>query len=69
MGNLHPVTRTRERIENFFRSVGFNVAEGPEIEDEYYNFEALNIPEHHPARAMHDTFYFDDKKVLRQSRV
>mgnify|MGYP001209308207 CR=1 FL=1 len=65
VGGLHPITRTIERIEDLFRAVGFNVAEGPEVEDDYHNFEALNIPAHHPARAMHDTFYFDAKHVLR----
>ncbi len=64
-GGIHPVTRTLERIEELFRRVGFDVAEGPEVEDDYHNFEALNIPEHHPARAMHDTFYFPDGRVLR----
>jgi phenylalanyl-tRNA synthetase alpha chain len=64
-GGLHPITRVLERIENFFRSVGYDVVEGPEIEDDYHNFEALNIPAHHPARAMHDTFYFDPDTVLR----
>jgi phenylalanyl-tRNA synthetase alpha chain len=64
-GGLHPVTRTMERIESFFTGVGFEVAEGPEIEDDYHNFEALNIPAHHPARAMHDTFYIDEHTVLR----
>jgi phenylalanyl-tRNA synthetase alpha chain len=64
-GGLHPITRTLERIENFFAQVGFSVAEGPEIEDDFHNFEALNIPEHHPARAMLDTFYFADGRVLR----
>ncbi len=64
-GTIHPVTRTLERIEELFRRVGFEVAEGPEVEDDYHNFEALNIPEHHPARAMHDTFYFEDGRVLR----
>ncbi len=62
---LHPVTTTLRRIEQIFSSVGFNVVEGPEIEDDYHNFEALNIPAHHPARAMHDTFYFDAHTVLR----
>jgi phenylalanyl-tRNA synthetase alpha chain len=62
---LHPVSRTLQRIETLFRSAGFEVAEGPEIEDDYHNFEALNIPEHHPARAMHDTFYFDQHLLLR----
>ena len=65
VGGLHPVTRTMERIENFFRGIGFDVASGPEIEDDYHNFEALNIPEHHPARAMQDTFYFNANTVLR----
>jgi len=64
-GGLHPVTRTMQRIEEIFASAGFAVAEGPEIEDDYHNFEALNIPAHHPARAMHDTFYFDDGTLLR----
>jgi phenylalanyl-tRNA synthetase alpha chain len=64
-GGLHPVTRTLERIEDFFTQVGFDVAEGPEIEDDFHNFEALNIPAHHPARAMQDTFYFGDGRVLR----
>ncbi len=64
-GGLHPVTRTMQRIETLFSQLGFNVAEGPEIEDDYHNFEALNIPAHHPARAMHDTFYFDARTLLR----
>ncbi|MGV6816648.1 MAG: phenylalanine--tRNA ligase subunit alpha [Thiotrichales bacterium] len=64
-GGLHPVTLTIERITDLFREVGFTVAEGPEIEDEFHNFEALNIPAHHPARAMHDTFYFGDGRLLR----
>ena len=64
-GGLHPVTRTIERIEDFFTPIGFEVVEGPEIEDDYHNFEALNIPAHHPARAMHDTFYIDASTVLR----
>lgn len=64
-GGLHPVTRTIERIESIFTSAGFSVVEGPEIEDDYHNFEALNIPAHHPARAMHDTFYFDATTLLR----
>ncbi|HFD80806.1 MAG TPA: phenylalanine--tRNA ligase subunit alpha [Gammaproteobacteria bacterium] len=64
-GGLHPVTRTLQRIEKLFAGMGFEVAEGPEIEDDYHNFEALNIPEHHPARAMHDTFYIDAHRVLR----
>ncbi|MBU2023750.1 MAG: phenylalanine--tRNA ligase subunit alpha [Gammaproteobacteria bacterium] len=65
VGGLHPVTRTMERIETFFRGIGFDVASGPEIEDDYHNFEALNIPAHHPARAMQDTFYFNPSTVLR----
>lgn len=64
-GSLHPVTRIRERIEALFISEGFSVVEGPEIESDYYNFEALNFPAHHPARAMHDTFYFEDGTLLR----
>lgn len=64
-GSIHPVTRTMERIEAFFSKVGFHVEQGPEIEDDYHNFEALNIPGHHPARAMHDTFYFDANTLLR----
>jgi len=65
MGGLHPVTRTLHRIESLFAKAGFEVETGPEIEDDWHNFEALNIPETHPARAMHDTFYFDDQTVLR----
>lgn len=64
-GTLHPVTRTMQRIEDFFTACGYSVEEGPEIEDDYHNFEALNIPSHHPARAMHDTFYFDKNTLLR----
>ena len=64
-GGLHPVTRTIERIEKLFLSMGFSIAEGPEIEDDYHNFEALNIPGNHPARAMHDTFYFSEHLLLR----
>ena len=64
-GGLHPVTRTLQRIEELFVPLGFAVEEGPEIEDDYHNFEALNIPAHHPARAMHDTFYFDAHTLLR----
>lgn len=64
-GGLHPVTLTLRRIKKIFGSAGFLAEEGPEIEDEYHNFEALNIPEHHPARAMHDTFYFDEHTLLR----
>jgi phenylalanyl-tRNA synthetase alpha chain len=65
VNGLHPVTITLRRISQIFASVGFSVEEGPEIEDDYHNFEALNIPAHHPARAMHDTFYFDAHTVLR----
>ncbi|MEY3037949.1 MAG: hypothetical protein RL143_516 [Pseudomonadota bacterium] len=65
LGGLHPVTKTMDRIEAFFSRIGYSVAEGPEIEDDYHNFEALNIPSHHPARAMHDTFYFDAHQLLR----
>lgn len=64
-GGLHPITRTLQRIETLFSGMGFEIAEGPEIEDDYHNFEALNIPPSHPARAMHDTFYFDEHTVLR----
>jgi len=64
-GGLHPVSLTIERIRQLFQSVGYSVAEGPEIEDDYHNFEALNIPGHHPARAMHDTFYINPNTVLR----
>ncbi|PHR52037.1 MAG: phenylalanine--tRNA ligase subunit alpha [Cycloclasticus sp.] len=65
VGGVHPVTRTMRRIEQIFNSVGFDVATGPEVEDDFHNFEALNIPSHHPARAMHDTFYFDEHTLLR----
>ena len=64
-GGLHPVTRTLDRIERIFSAVGYKVEQGPEIEDNYHNFDALNIPPHHPARAMHDTFYIDEGNVLR----
>jgi phenylalanyl-tRNA synthetase alpha chain len=64
-GGLHPVTRTRLRIERIFAQAGFQVATGPEVEDDFHNFEALNIPKNHPARAMHDTFYFPDGRLLR----
>ncbi len=64
-GNLHPVTRTLNRIEDIFTRAGYSVEQGPEVEDDFHNFEALNIPSHHPARAMHDTFYVDDHHVLR----
>lgn len=65
LGGLHPVTKTMRRIEQFFSKAGYSIEVGPEIEDDYHNFEALNIPGHHPARAMHDTFYFDAKTLLR----
>ena len=64
-GGLHPVTQVLNRIEELFIGSGYQVVTGPEVEDEYHNFEALNIPEHHPARAMHDTFYFGDGSLLR----
>lgn len=64
-GGLHPVSRTIERIQTIFQAAGYSVAVGPEIEDDYHNFGALNIPDHHPARAMHDTFYIDPGTVLR----
>lgn len=64
-GTLHPITQTTERMRQFFVQAGFSVATGPEVESDYYNFEALNIPDHHPARAMHDTFYFDAHYLLR----
>ncbi|MCC7461404.1 MAG: phenylalanine--tRNA ligase subunit alpha [Gammaproteobacteria bacterium] len=64
-GGLHPITRTRQRIETLFRRAGFEVAEGPEVEDDFHNFAALNIPANHPARAMHDTFYLRDGRLLR----
>jgi phenylalanyl-tRNA synthetase alpha chain len=62
---LHPITLTLQRIESLFEQIGFDVVEGPEVEDDYHNFEALNIDEDHPARAMHDTFYFPDGRLLR----
>jgi phenylalanyl-tRNA synthetase alpha chain len=64
-GGLHPITRTLERIEAIFRGAGFSVHDGPQVEDDFHNFTALNIPEDHPARAMHDTFYFPDGRLLR----
>ena len=64
-GGLHPVIRTLDRIETIFRAAGFDVHDGPEIEDDFHNFTALNIPENHPARAMHDTFYFESGQLLR----
>ncbi len=68
-GGLHPVTRTLQRIEDLFHSLGFEVADGPEIESDYYNFTALNQPENHPARSMHDTFYVDDAKNLLRTHT
>jgi phenylalanyl-tRNA synthetase alpha chain len=65
VGGLHPVTRTLQRIEMIFHSMGFAVADGPEIEDDFHNFTALNTPEDHPARSMHDTFYVEGGMVLR----
>jgi len=65
LGGIHPVNRTLERIVEYFSQIGFSVEEGPEVEDDYHNFEALNIPGHHPARAMHDTFYFGNGDLLR----
>ncbi|MET7140454.1 phenylalanine--tRNA ligase subunit alpha [Xanthomonas sp. PPL139] len=64
-GGLHPVTRTLERITEIFARLGYELSDGPEIEDDWHNFEALNFPPHHPARAMHDTFYFGDGRLLR----
>ena len=64
-GSIHPITTTLSDIENIFLNAGFLVEDGPEIEDEHHNFTALNIPENHPARAMHDTFYFDNNLLLR----
>jgi phenylalanyl-tRNA synthetase alpha chain len=64
-GGLHPITRVMQRIETLFGRLGFEVATGPEVEDDEHNFEALNFPPHHPARAMHDTFYFGDGRLLR----
>jgi phenylalanyl-tRNA synthetase alpha chain len=65
IGTLHPVSRTLERITEIFARLGYQLADGPEIEDDFHNFEALNFPPHHPARAMHDTFYFGDGRLLR----
>jgi phenylalanyl-tRNA synthetase alpha chain len=65
IGNLHPVSRTLERITDIFARMGYQLADGPEVEDDFHNFEALNFPPHHPARAMHDTFYFGDGRLLR----
>ena len=64
-GGVHPVSRARRRIEALFRNAGFTIETGPEVEDDWHNFEALNIPDNHPARAMHDTFYFPDGRLLR----
>ncbi|MDB5864739.1 MAG: Phenylalanine--tRNA ligase alpha subunit [Betaproteobacteria bacterium] len=69
VGALHPVTRTLERVETLFHSLGFEVADGPEIETDYYNFTALNQPENHPARSMHDTFYLADGKHLLRTHT
>ncbi len=68
-GGLHPVTRTLVRMESLFRAMGFQVVEGPEIEDDFHNFEALNIPPEHPARAMHDTFYVDGERLLLRTHT
>ena len=65
VGSVHPVTQVRLRVNDYFSRLGFDIIDGPEIETEFYNFEALNIPSHHPARAMHDTFYFGDGRLLR----
>ena len=64
-GGLHPVTHTLQRMADIFSRLGYDIATGPEVEDDYYNFESLNFPPHHPARAMHDTFYFGDGRLLR----
>ena len=66
---LHPLTRTLERVETLFRSLGFEVADGPEIEDDFHNFTALNTPENHPARSMHDTFYVDERAGAAHAHV
>ena len=65
VGSIHPVTKTRERLAALFTKMGFSIKDGPEIEDDFHNFAALNIPELHPARAMQDTFYFADGQLLR----
>lgn len=65
VGSRHPISQVREKLVQYFNRLGFDVLDGPEVETEYYNFEALNIPKHHPARAMHDTFYFEDGRLLR----
>ncbi len=62
---MHPISQTLERVQQYFACAGFDIQDGPEIEDDFHNFEALNIPEHHPARAMHDTFYIDQRMLLR----
>jgi len=64
-GSLHPITQTMDRLQDIFVRLGFEIADGPEVEEDFYNFEALNIPPDHPARAMHDTFYFPDGRLLR----
>ncbi|MDP3705688.1 MAG: phenylalanine--tRNA ligase subunit alpha [Legionellaceae bacterium] len=64
-GSIHPVSQMKQMINDYFSRLGFDIVEGPEIETEFYNFEALNVPAHHPARAMHDTFYFGDGLLLR----
>ncbi len=64
-GGIHPISRTMERMADIFGRLGYDLADGPEIEDDWHNFEALNFPPHHPARAMHDTFYFGDGRLLR----
>ena len=64
-GGIHPLTHTMDRVAEYFGQIGFEVAEGPEVEDDFHNFEALNIPPSHPARAMQDTFYFGDGRLLR----
>jgi phenylalanyl-tRNA synthetase alpha chain len=64
-GSLHPVSQVKRRVNDYFSQLGFDIIDGPEVETEFYNFEALNIPSHHPARAMHDTFYFGDGRLLR----
>ena len=64
-GRVHPLSRTLERLTEIFGRLGYELADGPEIEDDFHNFEALNFPPHHPARAMHDTFYFPDGRLLR----
>jgi len=69
LGSLHPIAISRSRIEKIFTQLGFSIVEGPEIEDDYHNFEALNIPQYHPARAMQDTFYLEDKKHLLRTHM